>query len=249
MKRLLFILASASMLACGCNKFSHISFSESEAEIANPERGLYTMYNFLSADAEPLSAEAVQAERVANTTLLYTGYYLSNYMNSDIDESFLQLIRKNMQTLRDNGAKCILRFAYTQNASEENQANWDAKPEIVQRHIQNITPILQEYSDVILCWQAGFVGVWGEWYYTNNFVFTPSTPEEHHLRKGVIDAMLAALPADRQVAIRTPMFKRMMYAESYTDTLTIKDAHNGSARARLCSFNDCFGAAADDGRQ
>ena len=246
MKRLLFILASASMLACGCNKLSHISFSESEAEIANPERGLYTMYNFLSADAEPLSAEAVQAERVANTTLLYTGYYLSNYMNSDIDESFLQLIRKNMQTLRDNGAKCILRFAYTQNASEENQANWDAKPEIVQRHIQNITPILQEYGDVILCWQAGFVGVWGEWYYTNHFVFTPNTPEEHHLRKGVIDAMLAALPADRQVAIRTPMFKRMMYAESYTDTLTIKDAHNGSARARLCSFNDCFGAAADD---
>jgi hypothetical protein len=164
MKRLLFILASASMLACGCNKLSHISFSESEAEIANPERGLYTMYNFLSADAEPLSAEAVQAERVANTTLLYTGYYLSNYMNSDIDESFLQLIRKNMQTLRDNGAKCILRFAYTQNASEENQANWDAKPEIVQRHIQNITPILRNmvmsfYAGRQVSWESGVSGI------------------------------------------------------------------------------------------
>ena len=52
-------------------------------------------------------------------------------MNSDISEDFLNLIRTNMQVLREAGAKCILRFAYTTNASDSNKSKWDAKPEIV----------------------------------------------------------------------------------------------------------------------
>ena len=62
----------------------------------------------------------------------------------------------------------------------------------------------------------------------------------------MIDAMLAALPEDRSVALRTPMFKRMMYAESYTDTLTVATAYNKSAKARISSFNDCFVASSSD---
>ena len=264
MKNLLLALASSAIMVCGCQDLStnqgngesneapnyetltHLTFTESDAIFANPERGFYKMFDFTSASASPLSKSTIEAERVEHTTLFYTGYYLTSYMNGDIDEKFLQLIRKNMQALRDNGAKCILRFAYTRDASDSNKSKWDAKPEIVQRHIQNLTPVIQEYSDVILCWQAGFVGVWGEWYYTNNFVFAPDTPEEHALRKEVIEAMLAALPKDRQVALRTPMFKRMMYADSYSDTLTLANAHDGSARSRLCSFNDCFGATSND---
>lgn len=225
---------------------SHLTFTESDKIFPNPERGFYKMYDFTSASASTLSKSTIQAQRVDNTTLFYTGYYLTDYIKSDIADKYLQMIRKNMQALRDNGAKCILRFAYTTNSSDSNKSKWDATPENVQRHIKNLTPIIQEYSDVILCWQAGFVGVWGEWYYTNNFVFAPSTPEEHELRKEVIEGMLAALPADRQVGLRTPMFKRMMYANSYTDTLTIASAYDGSARSRLCSFNDCFVASSDD---
>ena len=225
---------------------SRIQFTESSELFANPERGFYKMFDFTSASASTLNKSTIEAQRAEHTTLFYTGYYLTSYINSSIDEKFLNMIRTNMKALRDNGAKCILRFAYTTNNSESNKSKWDATPEYVQRHIQDLTPIIQEYSDVILCWQAGFVGVWGEWYYTNNFVFNPTTPADHKLRKEVIESMLAALPADRQVALRTPMFKRMMYASSYTDTLTIADAYSGSARSRICSFNDCFGATEND---
>ena len=225
---------------------THLTFSESDDIFANPERGFYKHFDFKSASDSPLSASTLKSNRVNGIALCYTGYYLTKYIKSDISSDFLNLLRKNMQALRDGGAKCLLRFAYTTDASNSNKSNWDAKPEYVQRHIASLKPIIQEYSDVILCWQAGFVGVWGEWYYTNNFVFDPQTPEEHALRKEVIDAMLDALPADRSVALRTPMFKRMMYAQSYTDTLTYKTAYSGSALSRLCAFNDCFGAAADD---
>ena len=211
---------------------------------ANPERGFYKHYDFLSSSASPLSVSALKAARVENNiTLFYTGHYLTEFVKSDISDKYLDLVRKNMQALRDAGAKCILRFAYTNSQSKH---PYDAEPKWVARHIEQLKPILQEYSDVILVFQSGFIGVWGEGYYTDNFVFDPQTPEEHKLRKEVIDAMLDAIPADRQVALRTPMFKRNMYAESYKDTLTLATAYNGSAKARISAFNDCFGASADD---
>ena len=211
---------------------------------ANPERGFYKHYDFLSSSASPLSVSALKAARVENNiTLFYTGHYLTEFVKSDISDKYLDLVRKNMQALRDAGAKCILRFAYTNSQSKK---PYDAEPKWVARHIEQLKPILQEYSDVILVFQSGFIGVWGEGYYTDNFVFDPQTPEEHKLRKEVIDAMLDAIPADRQVALRTPMFKRNMYATSYTDTLTLATAYDGSAKARICAFNDCFGASADD---
>ena len=217
-----------------------VEFTESNKIFANPERGFYKHYDFLNSSASPLSVSALQAARVeSNITLFYTGHYLTEFVKSDISDKFLNLVRKNMQALRDAGAKCILRFAYTNSQSKK---PYDAEPKWVARHIEQLKPILQEYSDVILVFQSGFIGVWGEGYYTDNFFFDPQTPEEHKLRKEVIDAMLDAIPADRQVALRTPMFKRNMYATSYTDTLTLATAYNGSAKARICAFNDCFGA-------
>ncbi|MBQ2917689.1 MAG: DUF4832 domain-containing protein [Bacteroidales bacterium] len=221
-----------------------VEFTESNKIFANPERGFYKHYDFLNSSASPLSVSALQAARVeSNITLFYTGHYLTEFVKSDISDKFLNLVRTNMQALRDAGAKCVLRFAYTNSQSKK---PWDAEPKWVARHIEQLKPILQEYSDVILCFQSGFIGVWGEGYYTDNFFFDPQTPEEHKLRKEVIDAMLDAIPADRQVALRTPMFKRNMYATSYTDTLTLATAYDGSAKARICAFNDCFGASADD---
>lgn len=220
----------------------HLTFTESDEDFANPERGFYAAFS-THEEGDLLSASRIQSERLKNKSIFYTAYYPREFVSSDISDGFLQTMRTNMQTLRDNGAKCILRFAYSES---EDEKPWDATPQWVARHIQQIRPILQEYGDVIMCFQAGFVGVWGEWYYTENFVFGPDTPEEHALRKEVVDAMLEALPADRQVALRTPMFKRMMYAESYTDTLTAATAYDGSARARIGCFNDCFGASSSD---
>ena len=253
MKKNALILAVAALALCvSCNKddktdaydgLAHETYTETDAVFPNPERGFYFVSSFHSASDSPISTRAIEIQRTLNKTLVYMGYYPKDYMDGDIAEEFLNLMRTNLQTLRDNGVKCILRFAYSDSESER---PWDPKPEIVQRHIQNIKPVLQEYGDVILVFQAGFVGVWGEWYYTENFVSNPNTPEKHALRKEVTDAMLAALPTDRQIALRTPMFARMMYADSYTDTLTVETAHNGTPRSRISAFNDCFGASSND---
>ena len=222
---------------------SRITFTETNELFPNPERGFYFTQSFKSAKASLLTASKIESNRLQNRTICYLGFYPKQYMDGDISEDFLQMVRNNMQVLRENGAKCIMRFAYS---DSENEKPWDPTPEVVLTHIKNIKPILQEYSDVIMCLQAGFVGVWGEWYYTENFEFTPDTPEEHTLRKMVTDAMLEALPSDRSVGLRTPMFKRNMYANGYRDTLTLATAYDGSPKARISGFNDCFGASSSD---
>lgn len=247
------LAAAATFLLVGCNPddkpeseydgLAHQEYVESEDAFPNPERGFYSVKSFHSASDAPFNQQSLLASRKVNRTIFYTGYYPTDYMNGDIGEDFLALMRTNMQALREAGVKCVLRFAYS---DSEDEKPWDPTPEIVQRHIQNIKPVLQEYGDVIMVFQAGFVGVWGEWYYTENFVSNPDTPEEHALRKQVVDAMLDALPSDRQVALRTPMFTRMMYADSYADTLTLETAHDGTPRSRIAAFNDCFGASSND---
>lgn len=220
----------------------HLTFTESDDDIANPERGFYSARSSIN---YPITADNILTARLKNHTIIHASYYLTDYMTSDIADSFLQRVRNEMQLLRDNGAKCVLRFSYKDSAGESDKP-WDASPECVARHIEQLKPIFQEYGDVIMCLQAGFIGVWGEWYYTDNFVFNPKTEEDHALRKEVVDALLDAMPSDRTVALRTPMFKRMMYAGSYTDTLTAATAYNGSDLARISCFNDCFGASSSD---
>lgn len=224
------------------SKMTHRVFSESDEIIANPERGFYAAWSDKSYST--LEANKIKAERINQKTIFYTAYYPKDYIETaSLPEVYLSKIRTNMQTLRDNGAKCILRFAYSDSETEK---PWDPTVDIVLGHIKSLKPILQEYGDVILTFQAGFVGVWGEWYYTDNFVFNPQTTEDHSKRKQVIDAMLDALPEDRSVALRTPMYKRMMYATSYTDTLTLATAYNKTEKARISNFNDCFVASKSD---
>lgn len=256
MRKIVIISVLALILSPACSndngmkdiykELKHQTYMESKESIANPERGFYSVLEYKSPTNSPMTVRSIQTHRLLNKTIIYTGYYLTDYMESDIAPEYLELIRGNMQALREGGAKCVLRFAYKDNNTQLD-APYDPTPEWVDRHIQSIKPILQEYGDVILCFQAGFVGVWGEWYYTSNFVSNPQTIEQHALRKRVTDAMLDALPADRQIALRTPMFKATMYADkNYTDTLTLATAYDGSDRARISCFNDCFGASSND---
>lgn len=221
------------------------SYVESEKRFPNPERGFYFVKSIHSAEDQPVLATSLRAQRSLNRTILYLGCYLTDYMESDIAQEYLDLLRNCFQVLRDGGAKCVLRFAYKNNEATTNKP-WDASPEWVARHIEQVKPLLNEYSDILLTFQAGYVGVWGEWYYTDHFVQGPKTPEDHALRKAVVDAMLDAIPKNRSVALRTPMFTRMMYANDYKDTLTIATAYKGSDHARIGAFNDCFGASSSD---
>ena len=218
-------------------------YTEVSGNVVNPERGFYTTADDIRKVSSPVTASKVQAVKAKGMSLLYVGFYLTDFLDGDISQAFLDMIQSSFDAMRDGGIKCILRFAYQ---NSESASPWDASQEVVLRHIEQLKPLLQKNEDVIFVLQAGFVGVWGEWYYTSNFGMDPSKYEDYLPRKAVCDALLDALPASRQIALRTPAFKMNMYQLSLADTLTSATAHDGSVKSRLCGHNDCFGASSSD---
>ena len=221
-----------------------ITYTESSEVFANPERGLYSNKGYHSAGTA-ITSSLLSSCRRAGRSLILLEYYLTDFMESDISSDYLKLIENNFKRLRSGGMKCILRFAY-KNGHADSDKPFDASEEWVMSHIAQVRPLLQTYSDVIYVLQAGFIGSWGEWYYTSNFVQGPKTDADYLPRKRVLEALLDALPQDRQVELRTPTFKMKIYGYSLSDTLRISEAHGTSAKARVAGHNDCFLASGND---
>lgn len=225
----------------------HRSLSVSDELFNNPERGFHKAFECHSNSITPLTEGTVKAFYNAGYTLIHIDFYMEDYRDKLIDESYLDAVRKSMQALRNGGCKCVLRFAYTNN---ENQSPREAPEDFVLQHIAQIKPILQEYADVIFVMEAGFVGVWGEWYYTSDkytgFKQNPITDEDYESRRHVLNALLDALPQERMVCVRTPLFKLKCLRISASDTITRAEAYNGTPKSRVAAHDDAIMANSSD---
>ena len=245
---LFILLLACSFAACTdpgvkTDNLHHESLKASYELFPNPERGFHHFKEYFSPIPTPLNAGSVQTIYDLGYTLILTNYYLSDYMDAPIPEEYLDVIRQNMQALREGGCKCILRFAYT---NSDKKQPFEAPLETILLHISQIKPILQENADVIYVMEAGFIGAWGEWYYTTHFKQNPQTDADYAPRREVLDALLDALPAERQICVRTPKFKMRCYGWTLQDTLTRAEAFANTAKARLASHDDAFMANTSD---
>lgn len=226
-----------------------IYYTESDEIIANPERGFLIQTYYESGDlSKSLTPNVVQLNRKsAQITLYLHSYYLTDYIASDISQEFLDRMQNNFDALRAGGSKAVIRYSYK--SSESNSAKpWDATLDWMKRHIDQLQPYWEKNADVILCVQAGFIGVWGEWYYTTNFKMNPSTDADYAPRWELLNYLLDAVPEDRQVSLRTPGFKMRYLQMNGGDVspLTETEAYQPTAKARLAAFNDCFLASSND---
>ena len=218
--------------------FVKVQYKASDEVIANPERGFYTGSEVYDATGKGVAQTSLNANRLQGRTLFLLEFHMGKYVSTDIADEYLETIRAKFQSLRDGGQKCILRFCYS-NGFDEKDKPWDATPEQALRHIAQVKPLIQEFYDIIMVVQAGFVGSWGEWYYTENYTDDAS-------RKLIVDALLDTVPDSRQIELRTPEFKMRLYGFSYTDTLTRAISHQPTIQARLGGHNDCYLANTND---
>ena len=226
-----------------------IYYTESDEIIANPERGFLVQVYYESSDLKSTAnAKSIKTNRVNQQITLYLhSYYLTEYMESDISQEFLNRMENNFKALREGGGKAVLRYSYKHDDSNKAKP-WDTSLDWMKRHIDQLAPYWQEYTDVILCLQAGFIGVWGEWYYTSNFKMNPRTDEDYAPRWELVNYILNKLPEDRQLGLRTPTFKMRYLQMNGGDVtpLAEHEAYTGTAKARLAAFNDCFLASVND---
>ncbi len=116
----------------------------------------------------------------------------------------------------------VIRFAYT-NKTHAGDCNdqykicppyGDASKKIVLMHIEQLKPLLQQNADVIAVVQMGFIGIWGENYYTDYFGDASTSGLARIMdsswrdRNEVLQALLNAVPKDRMVDVRTPQIKQ-----------------------------------------
>lgn len=211
---------------------------------SNPERGFITMLEKKLSTSSPYCVKGQESTLDAHISrdgisIVLVHYYLDNFRNTaTLPDAILNAFDEDMQVLRNKGLKAILRFSYTNTTYEKSgvESAKDAPLEIAQSHISQYSSHWAANTDVIFVFQAGIVGAWGEWYYSDNYGNRQSTMNSS--RRAVVDALLAAVPQNRMIQLRTPLFKKGYVGDS--NPLTATEAFTGTARARLGQHNDAF---------
>ena len=252
-----------------------LTYKESTEDFVNPERGFYIpsgtkASNFVLLDLKQLQNFRQQPQQpkgasyAINMSLLYRSYELDTFKNQPLSENFLGSLQKDFDAARQAGLKIILRFAYTNTATNGDCKDeykicppyGDAPRHIVLKHVAQLKPLFQKNADVIAVLQQGFIGIWGENYFTDYFGCATDDGAGRILdsswlhRNEFLKALLDAMPKDRMVQVRTPQIKqRYIYgprALLSAEPLLLKGAYNKTDIARIGFHNDCFLASEDD---
>lgn len=239
--------------------YSTVDYTESDQVIANPQRGFYhhteTHFRADGTGYTPLDADELRAFRAEGVTQILRVFYLEKFVETEtLDPAWLELVNADFATAREAGVSVIVRFAYAQGGAWPFSPPYgDAPVDVVLAHIDQLAPVLRDNSDVIATMQAGFIGLWGEWYYTDHFVDDPANPgvvteQDWENRAAVVHALLDALPADRMLQVRTMLMKQTIFdvPTGAEGALTPQQAFDESDLARVGHHNDCFLASPDD---
>src|ERR1700754_188713 len=251
-----------------------VRYTESDSDFANPERGFYRYTethanNYVSLDSvlmkkwRTLQQADGGGDYQIYSTLIFRYFVLDGLTGAALPSDLLTKIQTDFDLARAAGVKLIPRFAYTLTSHAggcpENgicPLYGDAPKAIVLQHIAQLAPLLQKNADVIACMQLGFIGIWGENYYTDYFGDASSNGAGQLLdsnwqdRIDVLKALLAALPSDRMVQVRYPQFKQKyvygINAPVSSAALTAAQAFLGKDHERSGMHNDCFISSAND---
>ncbi len=238
------------LLFCALNNIAqtNIIYKISDEIFANPERGFqkYSITDavyYQSKDVTNLNKDTLTKWRTGSDkiTIIYRYFMLAEFIDTDISQAYLDNMQNDFDIIRKAGLKCIVRFAYrnTYSGFQSGAVQQPNKPQILE-HIKQIAPILESNKDIILSHQAGFIGTWGEWYYTNSTEFGTEgsiNTTQWGNRKEIIDAMLEATPAEIPLQVRYPGIKRTMYGNTQ---LTEQTAYQNTPFARIGFYNDAF---------
>ncbi|HTM23001.1 MAG TPA: DUF4832 domain-containing protein [Kofleriaceae bacterium] len=228
-------VALAALAACGGHRVDVTGvgtsgridreYTVSDDDLPEPERGMFAAVQL----DDP--RDDFRHVRGRGLTLAIARVQLDAYRWGLLPNELLDALTAGFARVRAAGIKVILRFAYN---SGEGQP--DAPPDWIMSHIAQLRPLIAANADVIAVMHAGFIGEWGEWHDSTAGSNTPWA------RRAIVEALLAALPGDRMLMVRTPMFKKEIFGRPLTDG----DAFSGTWIARVGHHDDCFLASADD---
>lgn len=229
-----------------------LSFTEASGEVPNPERGMMSYSKFNLDAAGPYTVKSIPNDYTGES-LAFILFYLTYYMDKDLDANVLDLVRGELAKVRTAGKKAVLRFAYSETYTTGNPQ--EATPEQILRHVDQLADVFLDYADVIYTVQAGWLGTYGEWYYkTNNHdnsvpaytdyykytVSGSSVTDFNSNHKNLLDRMLLRVPSPINIGLRTAFYKRYYLSPSSISSWTpiTEWSATPGANERLAFFND-----------
>jgi len=215
-----------------------------DSVIVNPERGFFIYATPFETFYKTGMAGTAHGHQVS---IVHASADLGAFTETPISQPWLDDLALSFKALRENGLKVILRFTYSPSVDSAiydtacpdvnppvppNPPPYNVPPdaslELVKAQILQLKDVLANNSDVIYAFDAGFIGEWGEWHCSSNYLATDANKIE------VIKAVLAAFPANRQVGVR------------YPKDLQLFERTEGIDMSRLGSHQDCYASSTPD---
>jgi hypothetical protein len=238
-------------------KFSYRSYTLDDNIISNPERGFYHYESTGSSGGyNLLSTSTLTGYRTnENITVIQRQFFLVDFITGiPISGTYLTNMQTDFTRLRSSGLKVIARFTYTSSSAAVYQPT---KTQIL-AHIDQLKSVVNTNKDVIVSIQAGFIGRYGEWYYTGSSEFGDSTSigtnaTQSNNRKDVLDYMLSEFDTDIPLQVRTVSIKQTLapgnsrigfvndsFLNSYGDsgTFTVSGAGGTPSLAEIAIFQN-----------
>ena len=194
-----------------------VTYQSSNTIITNPEKGFYRYTSTGSSGGyNLLSTSTLSGYRTnENITVIYRQFFLRDFITGiPITSTYLTNMQTDFNRIRSAGAKVIVRFSYTSSSRSVYQPT---KNQIL-AHIAQVAPVLNSNKDVIVCIQAGWIGRWGEWYYTGSTEFGDKgsvSTTQWATRKEIMDAMVNQFPVEIPLQVRYVGAKQKMYGNTF----------------------------------
>ena len=263
---------------CLTAQTSTVNYTSSTEDIVNPDRGFYhPSITFASAHSPLVASDLIskrttyftpwQANYDVRTSLVFRYFVLDDFINAPISTAYLNLIEADFNTARTAGVKLVIRFSYINSTTDDpNNPNCticppygDADKARILGHIAQLKDLLHTHGDILSAVQMGFIGIWGEQYYSDYFGdASPAgtgylTATNWDDRSEVLDSLLSATPKHIMVQVRYPQIKqKFLYGNSaatdpaLSPPIAATIAYDQSNAARIGFHNDCFLASPYD---
>lgn len=198
----------------------NVSYASSNVAIPNPEKGFYRYTSTGSSGGyNLLSQSTLSGYRTnENITVIQRQFFLRDFITGiPITSTYLTNMQTDFNRIRNAGAKVIVRFTYS--SSSTTPVFQPTKAQIL-NHIQQLAPVVNANRDVIVSIQAGFIGKYGEWYYTGSSEFgdgnfTVLTTTQWSNRKEVMDRMISSFNSSIPLQVRYIFAKQKMYGNTF----------------------------------
>lgn len=215
-----------------------ISYVETTDEVDNPGRGFYDAmgirYNITG------NSPSTYAPKLFHMRLDISQFAATyNEQGEDIEltQDMLDALDKTLANLESKHSSAIIRFAYHPGFDDRQEDIHEPSIEMINRHQEQLGPILSKHADCIVSVELGLFGKWGE-------LHSGEQVSQANFNKA-INKWLEVLPESIPISVRTPgQYAGWANVEraKLNENITVK----GTKEYRVGIYNDGYLGSGSD---